>query len=133
MSTEEAACPTHTLFLRQKTLPFSLWLEKVNFLPHENTGLRMDGIFFIALYFVFFFNMFLVICLIGVFHLFYRYVFPEFLPKAGEADEFRDRLLDSLIRLDMMRRRLQIDIPEFYVGSILAVCHFNYTTLCSPD
>ncbi|XP_064629048.1 large ribosomal subunit protein bL19m-like [Lineus longissimus] len=49
----------------------------------------------------------------------YRYVYPEFLPNPDY--KIRDRLCEKLERRDMMRRRGVIDIPEFYVGSILAV------------
>ncbi|XP_071955526.1 large ribosomal subunit protein bL19m-like [Antedon mediterranea] len=42
---------------------------------------------------------------------------PEFFPPIGK----RSKLQDYLERQDCFRRRLVIDIPEFYVGSILAV------------
>lgn len=47
-------------------------------------------------------------------------MYPEFLPDAS-AGEARDRLVERLERRDMMMRRAKIEIPEFYVGSILAV------------
>ncbi|CAF4220732.1 unnamed protein product, partial [Rotaria sordida] len=47
------------------------------------------------------------------------YVYPDFLP--NPIPYLRDRILEKLERKDMFRRRQQIDIPEFYVGSILAV------------
>ncbi|CAG5120931.1 unnamed protein product [Candidula unifasciata] len=50
----------------------------------------------------------------------YRFVMPEFLPNADYR--YRDRVLEKLERQDMLRRRAVIDIPEFYVGSIMAVC-----------
>ncbi|XP_050307745.1 39S ribosomal protein L19, mitochondrial [Anthonomus grandis grandis] len=49
----------------------------------------------------------------------YRHVYPEFLP--DPKIEFRNSLREKLERADMVARRTQIDIPEFYVGSILAV------------
>lgn len=49
----------------------------------------------------------------------YKYVSPEFLPNPNM--ELRDRLLEKLEREDMYRRRANVYIPEFYVGSILAV------------
>lgn len=49
----------------------------------------------------------------------YRFVYPEFLP--DPKIEWRNPVKEKLERLDMLDRRTQIDIPEFYVGSILAV------------
>ncbi|XP_074662892.1 large ribosomal subunit protein bL19m-like [Tubulanus polymorphus] len=49
----------------------------------------------------------------------FRNSHPEFLPNASWW--MRDRITEKLERRDMMRRRAVIDIPEFYVGSILAV------------
>lgn len=49
----------------------------------------------------------------------YRFVFPEFLPPA--KIEWRNKLKEKLERRDMLNRRNQITIPEFYVGSIMAV------------
>ncbi|CAG9762916.1 unnamed protein product [Ceutorhynchus assimilis] len=49
----------------------------------------------------------------------YRHVYPEFLPDPNP--DFRNSLREKLERNDMVARRTQIDIPEFYVGSILAV------------
>ncbi|BFZ10300.1 hypothetical protein BsWGS_13338 [Bradybaena similaris] len=49
----------------------------------------------------------------------YRFVMPEFLPNADY--KYRDRVLEKLERQDMLSRRAVIDIPEFYVGSIMAV------------
>ncbi|KAK2710741.1 large ribosomal subunit protein bL19m-like [Artemia franciscana] len=49
----------------------------------------------------------------------YRFVYPEFLPDPNP--EFRNKLREKLERLDMLRRRAKISIPEFYVGSILAI------------
>ncbi|KAK5644242.1 hypothetical protein RI129_008087 [Pyrocoelia pectoralis] len=48
-----------------------------------------------------------------------RNVYVEFLP--DPTVEFRNPIREKLERLDMLARRGQIDIPEFYVGSILAV------------
>ncbi|CAF1220323.1 unnamed protein product [Adineta steineri] len=49
----------------------------------------------------------------------FKYVYPDFLP--NPIPFLRDRILEKLERKDMFRRRQQIDIPEFYVGSVLAV------------
>lgn len=49
----------------------------------------------------------------------YRFVYPEFLP--DPKFEFRNQIREKLEREDMIARRNQIDIPEFYVGSIMAV------------
>ncbi|XP_013382494.1 39S ribosomal protein L19, mitochondrial isoform X1 [Lingula anatina] len=49
----------------------------------------------------------------------FRYIFPEFLPHPDWKK--RDRVAEKLQRRDMLRRRLVLDIPEFYVGSILGV------------
>lgn len=44
----------------------------------------------------------------------YRHIYAEFLP--DPKIEFRNPLREKLERLDMIARRTQIDIPEFYVG-----------------
>lgn len=49
----------------------------------------------------------------------YRFIYPEFLP--DPKVEFRNAVRERLERMDMLNRRKHIDIPEFYVGSILAV------------
>lgn len=49
----------------------------------------------------------------------YKFVSPEYLP--NPEWDMRDRLLEKMEREDMYRRRESIHIPEFYVGSILAV------------
>ncbi|XP_015117394.1 39S ribosomal protein L19, mitochondrial [Diachasma alloeum] len=51
----------------------------------------------------------------------YRFVYPEFLPDPTPG--FRNHLREKLERIDMMARRTVLDIPEFYVGSILAVTY----------
>lgn len=51
----------------------------------------------------------------------YRFVYPEFLPDPTPG--FRNHLREKLERMDMMARRTVLDIPEFYVGSILAVTY----------
>uniref|UniRef100_A0AAR5PTH7 Large ribosomal subunit protein bL19m n=1 Tax=Dendroctonus ponderosae TaxID=77166 RepID=A0AAR5PTH7_DENPD len=48
-----------------------------------------------------------------------RHVYPEFLP--DPKVEFRNVIREKLERSDMVARRTQIDIGEFYVGSVLAV------------
>uniref|UniRef100_A0A915L064 Large ribosomal subunit protein bL19m n=1 Tax=Romanomermis culicivorax TaxID=13658 RepID=A0A915L064_ROMCU len=48
-----------------------------------------------------------------------RLVLPDFMP---EPDFSRRNLIaEKLERLDMLRRRQVLDVPEFYVGSVLAV------------
>ncbi|CAF0786274.1 unnamed protein product [Brachionus calyciflorus] len=49
----------------------------------------------------------------------YKYIYPDFLP--NPVYYFRDKIRERLERNDMLNRRKQITIPEFYVGSILAV------------
>ncbi|XP_045454673.1 39S ribosomal protein L19, mitochondrial [Melitaea cinxia] len=48
-----------------------------------------------------------------------RFIYPEFLPDPNP--NWRNSLREKMERADMLKRRSQIDIPEFYVGSILAV------------
>ncbi|CAD5209081.1 unnamed protein product [Bursaphelenchus xylophilus] len=45
--------------------------------------------------------------------------YPEFLH--SPVENRRIPLYEKLVRADMLERRLNVDIPEFYVGSILAV------------
>lgn len=49
----------------------------------------------------------------------YRFIFPEFLPDPNM--KFRNTLREKLERKDMLARREKVEIPEFYVGSIMAV------------
>lgn len=49
----------------------------------------------------------------------YRFAFPEFLPDPDPY--FRNPLAESLSRKDMLKRREKVDVPEFYVGSIVSV------------
>ena len=49
----------------------------------------------------------------------FRFAFPEFLPDPEPL--YRNPLVEFLQRKDMLRRREKVDIPEFYVGSVLAV------------
>lgn len=44
----------------------------------------------------------------------YRLIYPEFLP--DPRIDFRNSVREKLERMDMISRRSQIDIPEFYVG-----------------
>ncbi|XP_022293588.2 large ribosomal subunit protein bL19m-like [Crassostrea virginica] len=46
--------------------------------------------------------------------------YPEFLPRTDHTSR-RDYVLEMLHRRDMFRRRQNLNIPEFYVGSIVAV------------
>lgn len=49
----------------------------------------------------------------------YRFQYQEFLP--DPTLRFRNAVRERLERKDMLDRRTQVHIPEFYVGSILAV------------
>lgn len=49
----------------------------------------------------------------------YKFIYPDFLP--DPVFYFRDKIKEKLERRDMINRRKQITIPEFYVGSILAI------------
>jgi len=49
----------------------------------------------------------------------YRFAFPEFLPDPDPL--YRNSLCEFLSRKDMLKRREKVDIPEFYVGSIVSV------------
>lgn len=48
-----------------------------------------------------------------------RFKYPEFLPPPDAR--LRNPVLEKLMRKDMLSRRQMINIPEFYVGSILRV------------
>lgn len=52
-----------------------------------------------------------------------RFIYPEFLP--DPKIEWRNPIREKLERSDMIKRRTQIDIPEFYVGSVLSVSSFT--------
>jgi large subunit ribosomal protein L19 len=52
----------------------------------------------------------------------FRQVYPEFLPDPKQ--EYRNPIREKLERFDMIKRRSQIDIPEFYVGM-----RFSFQTL----
>merc|ERR1712013_672108 len=49
----------------------------------------------------------------------YRFIFPEFLPDPEPS--FRNSVAERLQRKDMIARREVVEIPEFYVGTIMAV------------
>jgi len=49
----------------------------------------------------------------------FRFMFPEFLPDADPL--YRNSLRERLERADMLKRRDNVEIPEFYVGSVIAV------------
>lgn len=51
----------------------------------------------------------------------YRFIYPEFLPDPNPL--FRNSIREKLERMDMLTRRSILSIPEFYVGSILAVTY----------
>uniref|UniRef100_A0A8C8B487 Large ribosomal subunit protein bL19m n=1 Tax=Otus sunia TaxID=257818 RepID=A0A8C8B487_9STRI len=50
-----------------------------------------------------------------------RFLSPEFIPPRGRTDPFKY----FIERKDMIQRRKVFNIPEFYVGSILAVTTAN--------
>lgn len=45
-----------------------------------------------------------------------RFAFPDFLPQT--VVQWRHPIREKLERADMLKRRLQIEIPEFYVGRL---------------
>jgi len=49
----------------------------------------------------------------------FRKIYPDFLPYTNM--KMRNKLKEHLERRDMLARRSRVDIPEFYVGSIMAV------------
>ncbi|GAU98892.1 hypothetical protein RvY_09974 [Ramazzottius varieornatus] len=49
----------------------------------------------------------------------YKYIYPEFLASTDMVR--RNTLCEKLVRLDMLKRRTVLSIPEFYPGSIMAV------------
>lgn len=49
----------------------------------------------------------------------FRYIFPEFLPDPEPG--FRNSVAERLERKDMLSRREVVEVPEFYVGSVMAV------------
>ena len=51
----------------------------------------------------------------------YRFLYPEFLPDPNPI--YRNSIREKLERADMLTRRSLISIPEFYVGSVLAVSY----------
>ena len=51
----------------------------------------------------------------------YRFLYPEFLPDPNPLH--RNLIREKLERKDMLARRSKVSIPEFYVGSIVAVTH----------
>ncbi|XP_002733813.1 large ribosomal subunit protein bL19m-like [Saccoglossus kowalevskii] len=57
-----------------------------------------------------------------------KFISPEFFPPKHRPGR-RSKLRDYLERKDMLRRRKVIDIPEFYVGSILRV---TMSDPCAP-
>jgi hypothetical protein len=49
----------------------------------------------------------------------YRYIYPDFLATTNMSR--RNKLAEKLVRMDMLRRRSVMEIPEFYPGSVMAV------------
>ncbi|VDK45045.1 unnamed protein product [Anisakis simplex] len=49
----------------------------------------------------------------------FRLIYPDFIPTPIWGR--RNALREELERMDMLERRMHLDIPEFYVGSIVAV------------
>lgn len=56
----------------------------------------------------------------------YRFIYSEFLP--DPKVEWRNPIREKLERMDMLKRRGNIEIPEFYVGSIMSVTSSNVHT-----
>ncbi|KAG6803522.1 39S ribosomal protein L19, mitochondrial [Apis mellifera caucasica] len=56
----------------------------------------------------------------------YRFIYPEFLPDPNPL--YRNNMREKLERMDMLSRRSVLNIPEFYVGSILAVTYSDLHT-----
>uniref|UniRef100_A0A1B6J079 Large ribosomal subunit protein bL19m n=1 Tax=Homalodisca liturata TaxID=320908 RepID=A0A1B6J079_9HEMI len=52
-----------------------------------------------------------------------RFIYPEFLP--DPTIDQRNPIKEKLERMDMLKRRANIDIPIFYTGSIMAVTRSN--------
>uniref|UniRef100_A0A1B6MM76 Large ribosomal subunit protein bL19m n=1 Tax=Graphocephala atropunctata TaxID=36148 RepID=A0A1B6MM76_9HEMI len=52
-----------------------------------------------------------------------RFIYPEFLP--DPAIDKRNPIKEKLERMDMLKRRANIDIPIFYTGTIMAVTRSN--------
>lgn len=52
-----------------------------------------------------------------------RFLYPEFLP--DPAVERRHPIREKLERMDMLKRRANINIPEFYTGNIQVII-LNY-------
>lgn len=50
-----------------------------------------------------------------------RFAYPEFLPDPNMR--YRNKIRERMERKDMLARRSNVEIPEFYVGSIIAVLH----------
>ncbi|CAK9294547.1 unnamed protein product [Gordionus sp. m RMFG-2023] len=50
----------------------------------------------------------------------YRFIYPEFLPNNNDWTK-RNKLCEMLERKDMIKRRMKMVIPEFYVGTIMSV------------
>uniref|UniRef100_A0A914GWJ4 Large ribosomal subunit protein bL19m n=1 Tax=Globodera rostochiensis TaxID=31243 RepID=A0A914GWJ4_GLORO len=53
--------------------------------------------------------------------------YPDFLP--SQVWDRRDPLFEQLLQADMSQRRMVLDIPEFYVGSVMAVTMSDPNTL----
>lgn len=53
----------------------------------------------------------------------YRYIYPDFL--TDPTYYFRDKIREKLERQDMINRRKQISIPEFYPGKKMNVAFYK--------
>ncbi|XP_018044407.1 PREDICTED: LOW QUALITY PROTEIN: 39S ribosomal protein L19, mitochondrial-like [Atta colombica] len=51
----------------------------------------------------------------------YQFIYPEFL--LDPDLKYHNSLREKLERMDMMARRMHVAIPEFYVGSVLAITY----------
>ena len=71
----------------------------------------------------------------------YRFAYPEFLPDPERV--YRNGLREKLERQDMLARRENCVLPEFYVGSIVAVtttksqvegpCNYYISHISGPE
>uniref|UniRef100_A0A183BY13 Large ribosomal subunit protein bL19m n=1 Tax=Globodera pallida TaxID=36090 RepID=A0A183BY13_GLOPA len=57
----------------------------------------------------------------------FKISYPDFLP--SQVWDRRDPLFEQLLQADMSQRRMVLDIPEFYVGSVMAVTMSDPNTL----
>lgn len=59
----------------------------------------------------------------------FRFIYPEFLP--DPTPEWRNQTAERLVRADMMRRRAVVELPEFYVGTVVKVTVADHNSIDS--